>query len=146
MKILSKIKKDENGHLIAMMKHVFLLLALSMGCEPNSDLTGSANVNVIGFVEFSNVQYFAEANKLKATGVVTNTSNSAVIPSPWFVEGQFYYTAESGATFIITGDNDRMTNTLQAGISQNWELEISVEDASGYDNFYISDLRAYVNQ
>ena len=90
--------------------------------------------------------YLTEENKLKATGVITNTSNSAIIPSPWFVEGQFYYENESGNTFIITGDSYRITNTLQAGISQNWELEISVEDASGYDNFYVSDLRAYVNQ
>ncbi len=128
------------------LKHIFLSFAIIIGCEPGSDLTGSENVNEIGFVQFSNIEYSAEANKLKATGVVTNTSNSAVIPSPWFVEGQFYYENESGNTFIITGDSYRVTNTLQAGISQNWELEISVEDASGYDDFYISDLRAYVNQ
>ena len=140
------IQRNNNKSVMINIKHIFLSLALVIGCEPSSDLTGSANVNVIGFVQFSNILYSAEANKLKATGVVTNTSNSAVIPSPWFVEGQFYYENESGNTFIITGDSYRVTNTLQAGISQNWELEISVEDASGYEDFYISDLRAYVNQ
>ena len=128
------------------IKHIFLSLVLIIGCEPDSDVTGSANVNEIAFVQFSNIEYSAEANKLKATGIITNTSNSAVIPSPWFIEGQFYHENESGNTFIIAGDSYRVTNTLQAGISQNWELQISVEDASGYDNFYISDLRAYVNQ
>ena len=132
--------------LVFKLKHIFVSLALIIGCEPGNDVTGSENVNEIAFVQFSSIQYSSEANKLKATGVITNTSNSAIIPSPWFVEGQFYYENESGNTFIITGDSYRITNTLQAGISQNWELEISVEDASGYDNFYVSDLRAYVNQ
>tara|TARA_B100001250_G_scaffold104427_1_gene88061 strand:- start:143 stop:565 length:423 start_codon:yes stop_codon:yes gene_type:complete len=137
---------NNNRKTIIKIKHIFISLALIIGCEPGSDVTGSENVNEIGFVQFSSIEYSAEANKLKATGIVTNTSNSAVIPSPWFVEGQFYYESESGNTFIIKGDSYRVTNTLQAGISQNWELEISVEDASGYDNFYLSDLRAYVNQ
>ena len=140
------ILRNNKRSIMINIKHIFLSLVFVIGCEPGSDLTGSENVNVIGFVQFSNILYSAEANKLKATGVVTNTSNSAVIPSPWFVEGQFYYENESGNTFIITGDSYRVTNTLQAGISQNWELEISVEDASGYEDFYISDLRAYVNQ
>jgi len=140
------ILRNNKRSFMTNIKHIFLSLVFVIGCEPGSDLTGSENVNVIGFVQFSNILYSAEANKLKATGVVTNTSNSAIIPSPWYVEGQFYYENEAGNTFIITGDSYRVTNTLQAGISQNWELEISVEDASGYEDFYISDLRAYVNQ
>ena len=50
-----------------------------------------------------------------------------------------------GNTFLIGGENIRINNALPPGISLEWTLEHTVENAENYMNFTIDQLRAYKN-
>ena len=61
-------------------------------------------------------------------------------------DGDYFDTKNRVTSLWMNGQEYYVANRHKTVIKGHWELEISVEDASGYDNFYVSDLRAYVNQ
>ena len=121
------------------------ILFFTTACEnTNNGLTGSENVDVIEYVNFSNINTNITDNSLIVNGVLTNTSSSITISPPWYIEGQFYY-ENSGNTFLIGGENTTVNNSLSPNISIQWSLTHSVDNPGEYENFTIGDLRAYKN-
>jgi len=123
---------------------LIIILFFITSCEESST-TGSINVSEIEYVSFTNLITSITENSLIASGIITNTSQTVDITPPWYIECQFYYRDNSGNTFLIGGENVRINNSLLPGISLEWTLENQIENAGSYQNFTISDLRAYKN-
>ena len=123
---------------------LIIILFFITSCEESST-TGSINVSEIEYVSFTNLITSITENSLIASGIITNTSQTVDISPPWYIECQFYYRDNSGNTFLIGGENVRINNSLLPGISLEWTLENQIENAGSYQNFTISDLRAYKN-
>ena len=126
------------------IKNIQLIMLLCLfSCEESGDVTGSENVTDIENVSFSNVVTSITENGLVADGVIKNDSQTLSISPPWYIECQFYYDDNSGNTFLISGESIKINNSLSPGISLAWTLEHQIENPENYQNFTISDLRAY---
>jgi hypothetical protein len=126
------------------IKNIQLIILLYLfSCEDSGDITGSENVTDIENVSFSNVVTSITENGLVADGVIKNDSQTLSISPPWYIECQFYYDDNSGNTFLISGESIKINNSLSPGISLAWTLEHQIENPENYQNFTISDLRAY---
>ena len=122
----------------------FVLITFFFSCEDN-EITGSENVSEIENVTFSQVVTTISNNALVASGVIINNNQSLSISPPWYIECQYYYSNSMGNTFLIGGENITINNALPPGISLEWTLEHTVENAENYMNFTIDQLRAYKN-
>ena len=126
------------------IKNIQLIILLYLfSCEDSGDITGSENVTDIENVSFSNVVTSITENGLVADGVIKNDSQTLSISPSWYIECQFYYDDNSGNTFLISGESIKINNSLSPGISLAWTLEHQIENPENYQNFTISDLRAY---
>jgi hypothetical protein len=126
------------------IKNIQLIMLLCLfSCEESGDITGAENVTNIENVSFSNVVTSITENGLVADGVIRNDSQTLSISPPWYIECQFYYDDSSGNTFLISGESIKINNSLSPGISLAWTLEHQIENPENYQNFTISDLRAY---
>ena len=94
-------------------------------------------------MSFSNITTSITNNSLVANGFIRNNSQTLTISPPWYIECQFYYTNDSGNTFLIGGENIRINNSLSPSISLEWSLEHQINNPENYNNFTINDLRAY---
>ena len=119
-----------------------IILCCLFSCE-DSGVTGSENVTEIDNVSFSSVVTSITENRLVADGVIKNDSQTLSISPPWYIECQFYYHDNSGNTFLISGESIKINNSLSPGISLEWTLKHQIENPENYQNFTISDLRAY---
>ena len=119
-----------------------IILFCLFSCE-DSGVTGSENVTEIDNVSFSSVVTSITENRLVADGVIKNDSQTLSISPPWYIECQFYYDDNSGNTFLISGESIKINNSLSPGISLEWTLKHQIENPENYQNFTISDLRAY---
>ena len=130
--------------MLRLIKHIPIIIAwLSFSCEDTDGITGSENVSEISFVTFSNITNSITENSLVANGVIRNDSEALSISPPWYIECQFYYSDDSGNTFLIGGESIRINNSLSPNISLEWNLEYDINNPENYDNFTINDLRAY---
>ena len=130
--------------MLRLIKHIPIIIAwLSFSCEDTDGITGSENVSEISFVTFSNITNSITENSLVANGVIRNDSEALSISPPWYIECQFYYSDDSGNTFLIGGESIRINNSLSPNISLEWSLEYDINNPQNYDNFTINDLRAY---
>ena len=130
--------------MLKLIKHIPIIIAwLSFSCEDIDGITGSENVSEISFVTFSNITNSITENSLVANGVIRNDSEALSISPPWYIECQFYYSDDSGNTFLIGGESIRINNSLSPNISLEWNLEYDINNPENYDNFTINDLRAY---
>ena len=120
-----------------------IVLFCLFSCEDSGAITGSENVTEIENVSFSSVVTSITENGLMADGVIKNDSQTLSISPPWYIECQFYYDDNSGNTFLIGGESITINNSLSPGISLEWTLEHQIENPENYQNFTISDLRAY---
>ena len=126
------------------IRNIQLIILLCLfSCEESGDVTGSENVTDIENVSFSNVVTSITENGLVADGVIKNDSQTLSISPPWYIECQFYYDDNSGNTFLISGESIKINNSLSPSISLEWTLEHQIENPENYQNFTISDLRAY---
>ena len=119
------------------------MVCLFFSCEETGGITGSENVSEISNVSFSNITTSITENSLVASGVIRNDSQTLNISPPWYIECQFYYTDDSGNTFLIGGESIKINNSLSPSISLEWSLEHQTNNPENYDNFTINDLRAY---
>ncbi len=127
------------------IKNILIIIMFFVtGCDESS-ITGSDNVNEIEHVSFSNITTSNTENSLLASGIIKNTSQTMNISPPWYIECQFYYRDNSGNTFLIGGESVKINNSLSPGISLEWTLEHQVDNPGNYQNFTISDERAYKN-
>ena len=130
--------------MLRLIKHIPIIIAwLSFSCEDTDGITGSENVSEISFVTFSNITNSITENSLVANGVIRNDSEALSISPPWYIECQFYYSDDSGNTFLIGGESIRINNSLSPNISLEWNIEYDINNPENYDNFTINDLRAY---
>ena len=137
----------DGGYIVCMkglMKYILMVVVgFYISCEEAGGITGSENVTEILYVSFSNITTSITNNSLIANGVIRNNSQTLTISPPWYIECQFYYTDESGNTFLIGGENIRINNSLSPNISLEWSLEHQINNPENYNNFTINDLRAY---
>jgi len=124
---------------------ILLNLIILLNCNGGT-VVGSDNVNVIDYVEFSQITTSNNGNNLEVSGHVINISETKNISSQWYIECQFY--ATENKTLKIGGDNTQINVPLDPGQETIWtihwnpenNLNINLDD---YPNFTFDDLRAY---